>query len=137
MRDCDVAMTRRLVLGRAASGLALALTLGALTLGARPALADKGTGEGTGEGGNGADVEDAPIADLVILLRPLKTGAVQKMKTDPRGEAVFGGLEPGRYELTLAVKDPVSIDVPRGKTRIKVWATGKKHNYVGHVTLLR
>lgn len=133
MRDCDVAMTRRLVLGRAASGLALALTLGALTLGARPALADKDTGEG----GNGADVEEAPIADLVILLRPLKTGAVQKMKTDPRGEAVFGGLEPGRYELTLAGKDPVSIDVPRGKTRIKVWASGKKHNYVGHVTLLR
>lgn len=66
MRDCDVAMTRRLVLGRAASG-----------------------------------------------------------------------LEPGRYELTLAGKDPVSIDVPRGKTRIKVWATGKKHNCVGHVTLLR
>jgi hypothetical protein len=133
MRDCDVAMTRRLVLGRAASGLALALTLGATTLGARPALAD----EGTGEGGNGADVEEAPIADLLILLRPLKTGNAQKMKTDARGEAVFGGLEPGRYELTLAGKDPISIDVPRGKTRIKVWATGKKHNYVGHVTLLR
>lgn len=67
----------------------------------------------------------------------IKSGSVTVARavSDENGEATFR-LEPGEYTVTIGnLVTPLFIKL---RTRdVKVVVTGTKHNYVGHVTVLR
>lgn len=46
-------------------------------------------------------------------------------------------LQPGSYSLIIDGQSPQPVEVPKSAGGVSVAVSGKKHNYVGHVTLLR
>lgn len=53
------------------------------------------------------------------------------------GEVMFKDLKPGEYRLRIGESKPTEFAIAEGETGILVRVTGKRRNYVGHVTLLR
>lgn len=53
------------------------------------------------------------------------------------GISVFRNLKPGEYEVSVGRNAPQSVTIAPGMSGIQIRVTGEKHNYVGHVTLLK
>ena len=54
--------------------------------------------------GSVVDSSGLAVAGAETSVVQTATGAVRKSKTDQRGDFIFGSLQPGEYNLTIAVK---------------------------------
>jgi hypothetical protein len=76
-----------------------------------------------------------PGVGTVIKKKP-GDGPVARGVSDKNG--VFrANLAPGQYSVTVGNNAPQDFEVPTGARGVSVTVKGEKHNYVGHVTLLR
>lgn len=82
-------------------------------------------------------VSESAAGVRIVVLSPTGEEVGAEASTDAAGQAIFKGLKPGHYQLQIADGAPSDFEVPKNKSDIVVILQGRKHNYVGHVTLLR
>jgi hypothetical protein len=121
VKSCKAAVVAALALAAVPQGVALPLLAGGMVFAAGEAVA--------------ADA----VPGIVVILKLGKT-VVAKAVTDEKGEARFEGLKPVEYSVFVGDNDPIPCFGEEGGsgTIIAIVAVeGTKHEYVGHVTLLR
>ncbi len=115
---CKAAVVAALTLAAVPQGVMLPLVVGGSVLVAGEAVA-----------GN-------HIPGIYTVIKHGKT-AVAKGVSDEKGEVRFEGLKPGDYTVTVGENEPQAFSIKKRGIIVIILVEGKKHKYVGHVTLLR
>lgn len=85
-----------------------------------------------------ANAQQRTVPGIGAVVRHRESKAlIAEGVSDKKGQIIFKDLEPGKYIVTVGDNKPQNFTIRKGDNGIVVIVFSKKHNYVGHVTLLR